>query len=649
MTESKTRARMKLIAGLVAFMFAALTTRLWYLQVLATDQFTQEASQNEIRTVPIEPLRGKILDRTGNVLVDNRPSTVILVDRLGMQDRGDEVLFRLSNLLHIPVSELLDRLGSVKYLPYQPVPVAEDVTKQQVFYIEEHRDLFPGVSYELKAVRNYPEGTTAAHLLGYVGEISSEQLKEKAFAGYQQGETVGKAGVEAVYEPYLHGVDGVRKIQVNAQGRVLDDDFGSLQPKAGDNLVLSIDEHVQQLSERSLALGLDAAHHVFDRTNGYLKATGGAVIVMDPRNGQVLAMASNPTYDPSVFLGGIGYRESQGLDLCFPGKPCPKPSHNNPLLDRAIQGLYPGGSTFKPFVAMSALRDLPNFATVNGHYDCPGVYFVPTDPTHRPFHNWEPASLGYLSIPEALVISCDTVFYQFGFQFWLKYRHTGQEVFQKDLSDMGFGRPTGVDLPGEQAGRVPTEQYMHQLYKEHPKVFGRYYGWLPGFSLNLAIGQGNLLLTPMQLAVAYSAIANGGRLFAPRLGLQVQTPDGRLVKRIPSEVTGRLPVSQSVIAYIRNALTGVPVSGTAAAAFAGFPLDRIPVAAKTGTADITGYQPFSWFAAMAPAGNPRYVVVALVEQGGHGSTTAAPVVRRILEGLFGIRTSNKLQAGNVVD
>src|SRR5439155_6773770 len=227
---------------------------------------------------------------------------------------------------------------------------------------------------------------------GYVGEISSEQLKEKAFAGYQQGQTVGKAGVESVYERYLHGVDGVRKIQVNAQGRVLDDDFGSLQPKAGDNLVLSIDEHVQQLSERSLALGLDAAHHVFDRTNGYLKATAGAAIVMDPRNGQVLAMASNPTYDPAVWTGGLTTKEAHTLDLCgFQEKHCPRPSHGLPLLNRVSQASYPPGSTFKPFVALAALKD--HYATQNGQYACPSEYTVPGDTSGTVFHNWSPTSL----------------------------------------------------------------------------------------------------------------------------------------------------------------------------------------------------------------------------------------------------------------
>src|SRR5205823_2970632 len=252
MTESRTRTRLKVLAGLVVFMFAALTTRLWFLQVLATDQFSLQASQNQVRLVPIEPLRGLILDRTGKVLVGNRASTVVLVDRKAMVGREDEVLFRLSKLLDVPVGDILDRLDSQRYLPYQPIPVAEDVAKEKVFYIREHPELFPGVSYELAALRDYPNGDLAAHILGYVGEISSDQLDEPAFRGYRPGEVVGKAGVEATYEKELQGKRGIRELQVNAQGKVLDEDFGVTPPKPGDNVELSIDVGVQKLAERSL-------------------------------------------------------------------------------------------------------------------------------------------------------------------------------------------------------------------------------------------------------------------------------------------------------------------------------------------------------------------------------------------------------------
>src|SRR5438128_1650697 len=289
MTESKTRVRLKVMAALVVVMLAALTTRLWFLQVLASPKFVKLANDNQVRLVPIEPLRGEILDRNGKVLVGNRSSTVVLVDRRGMLGQEDQVLFRLSNLVHVPVSDMLDQLNSVKYLPYQPVPVAQDVPQQTIFYLEEHHDQFPGVSYEVDPIRSYPDGSLASHLLGYVLPISADQLKEKAFAGYRPGELVGYSGIEAFYERLLHGTPGRREIQVNAQGTVLDENFGVQDPVPGDNLVLSIDGNVQRLAEKSLSLGIRLARQTYDSASGKdYRATGGAVVVMDPKTGRVV-------------------------------------------------------------------------------------------------------------------------------------------------------------------------------------------------------------------------------------------------------------------------------------------------------------------------------------------------------------------------
>lgn len=655
---------MRVLAALSAFMFAALVTRLWFLQVLASEQFSKLADQNQVRLVPLQPLRGLVLDRNGNILVGNRASTIVLIDRLGMKGQDEQVLFRLSNLLHVPVQDILDRLNSVKYLPYQPVPVAEDVPKEAIFYIEEHKqDLFPGVSYEVGSVRDYPQGDLAAHILGYVGEVSDKQLQQRQFHHYRPGEIVGKAGIEATFEPELHGTDGIRGIQVNAQGLVLDEDFGSQAATPGDNVVLSIDDKAQRLAESSLAAGIELARHTADRNSGkFLAATGGAVIVMNPNNGQVLAMASNPSYDPRIFLGGLNYREARRLDLCYPGRPCPKkPTHNNPLLNRAIQGLYPAGSTFKPFVATAALKE--RIATMKGKYSCPAYYVAPVDITHHHFNNWSPYNYGMMSLPEALVASCDTVFYAYGYNFWLKYHRSGDanDVFQRDLRLMGFARKTGIDLPDEQIGLIPDYAYVKRLYESDPRFYGscqkapngktscKFPGWLPGDSIELAIGQGYLQVTPMQLAAAYSAIANGGTIYAPHLGWKIQSPDGDVIREIGKQATGSLPITRRQVLFIRNALKGVTRVGTASSAFLGFPLGSIPVAGKTGTADIVPQQPYSWFAAMAPADHPKYVVVALVEQGGHGATTAAPIVRRVLEGLFGLPTGGPLRAGQVVD
>jgi penicillin-binding protein 2 len=275
------------------------------------------------------------------------------------------------------------------------------------------------------------------------------------------------------------------------------------------------------------------------------------------------------------------------------------------------------------------------------------VYEVPGDTSHTEFHNWNPVNTGYLTLTSALIQSCDTFFYQLGYKFWQAYVHSGYQVdtgkggtefMQSDLSKMGFGKTTGVDLPLEAKGIMPTNAYKRALEKEAPKVYGKL-PWQPGDNVNMAIGQGFMTVTPIELATAYSAIANGGKLYEPRVAWKIESPDGKVVRIVRPTQDGRLPISRQEVAYLRNALTGVTrPGGTAAPAFAGFPLSTIPVAGKTGTADIVGKQPYSWFAAMAPANNPKYVVVVMVEQGGHGGTTAAPVARRILQGLFDLNT-----------
>lgn len=648
---------MKVLAALVAFMFAALTTRLWFLQVLASEEFLELADQNQVRLVPTDPLRGQILDRQGSVLVGNRPSRVILVDKQEMEGREEEVLLRLSELLDVPVSDFVDRLNSVKYLPYQPIPVAEDVQKQDIFYIEEHPREFPGVTFEVDSLRSYPEGKLAAHVLGYVGEISDEQLLEDpSYRGYRPGQVVGKGGVEATYEDDLFGESGLRELLVNAQGVVLHPQFRQRHPVPGNNVVLSIDTEIQLLSERILQQGITMARNLRHEESGkYFEAPGGAVIVMNPRNGQVLALASNPTYDPAIFLGGLSGKEALQLDLCLRTRGlCPPPTHNSPLLNRGIQGEYPAGSTFKPFIAAGALKQ--GFAKVNGNFNCPSAWYAPVDPTKHLFHNWEPISRGFISLPEALVVSCDTVFYQLGYRYWLRYNRSGptesgahREFMQEDLEQMGFGRQTGIDLPAEQAGLTPDFEYVERVFEENKKVYGKFYGWLPGDAVNLSIGQGFLQVTPIQMAMGFSALANGGTLYEPHVGLRIERPDGQLVRHIGKRAVGRLPIPRRQVLFIRNALRGVTERGTAAGAFSGFPLSEIPVAGKTGTADIIPQQPYSWFAAMAPADDPKYVVVAMVEQGGHGSTTAAPIVRRVLEELFGIPVAGKLRAGTVED
>ena len=640
MTDGRVPARLRWLALFCVLMFAALTARLWFIQVLAAGQYSLEARQNGIRIVQETAPRGRIYDRSGNLIVGNRASLTVTVNRQALGDQEESVLFRLSKLLKMPVKKLVAAINDPRYYPYTPVPVAADVPKSVEFEIAEHHKLYPGVATPLLPVRTYPDGSLAAQVLGYTGEISKSQLADPSFHGYSQGDIVGQTGVEATYEQWLQGTKGEVKYKVSSSGRNLGQ-FGSEQaPVPGDDVVLSIDSKIQRLAQRSLQLGMQAARHTYDTTSKRdFAADAGAVVVMDPHSGQILAMASSPTYDPRIAIDGFSTKEWRDLN---------NPAGHYPLLNRAIgSGLtaYPPGSTFKPFVALSALRR--GIASPYGSYDCPAQYHVPGDP-NTVFDNWDPVNAGFISLAHALTVSCDTVFYGFGWQDWLSYARSGpgpsggelsnyrgrKEWLQDDLRTFGFGRATGIDIPSEYTGRIPDPAWKAQIHKQNPTAFP-YSLWLPGDYINMSIGQGDTLVTPLQLADAYSAIANGGTVWVPHVGLEVRRPGGHVVRRIRPRRAGRLPFSRTDLAYVRDALATVPEgNGTAAVAFRGFPLSQVPVAGKTGTAEVSPHQPDSWFAAMAPANDPKYVIVCLVEQGGHGATTAAPVVRNILEGLF---------------
>jgi len=627
--------RLRVLATLCAFMFAALGVRLWFVQVLNAQAAKDQAQRNGIRLVAVPAPRGRILDRSGDVLVDNRPSLVVTVNRQEVGDREESVLFRLSKVLHTPVRDLLARLNDPRYYPYTPIPVAFDVSKRVAFYLGEHASRFQGVETPTLTVRDYPDGDLAAHVLGYTGQISADQLKDPRFHDYGQQDVVGKSGVEASYEQFLQGHKGEEKLLVNSAGKTLKA-IGGRNARPGDDVVLSIDTDIQKLAEESLHLGIQAAHA------DTLPATAGAVIVMDPNNGQILAMASYPTFDPAFFVKGFTARQYRDT--------FEKPGEHQPLFDRAIQGTYPAGSTFKPFVALSALNH--GIASETGYYSCPASYEVPGDTSHTIFENWAfPESFGTISLPTALVISCDTVFYQFGYKFWLDYLVGGkqEQLLQNDLRRFGFGHPTGVDLASENAGVIPDPKWKSEHFK--PTTEDPYADvWKPGDLVNMSVGQGNVAVTPLQMAAAYSAIANGGKVYRPHVGLRIQRPDGRVVRSIKPAVDDHLPFSKQQLFFIRQSLMGVvsDPSGTAGFAFRGFPFGEVSVAGKTGTAEVAPFVPYSWFAAMAPVEDPKYVVVALVEQGGHGSQTAAPVVRRILEGLFGLPLSNPV-TGQVQD
>ncbi len=623
MTDARIGRRMTALAAAIAFAFAALVTRLWFLQVLAAEEYRERAAGNSVRLIPIPAARGRILDRNGEPLVDNRRTVVITIERNEVRDEA-VLLDQLAELLDTTTINLEERLNDPDFLPFQPVPVYEGAPEPVAIYIKEHADEFPGVDFEEVGVRRYVHGALAPHVLGYLGEISPDELLDPSFAHVRPGQLVGRGGVEQQYERFLRGRDGLQKQEVDAQGEV-QANLGREEPAPGDDLVLSIDADIQDLAQDTLETAVTQARaSVFDEeTASYVKATAGAVVVMDPDDGHVLAMASYPTYDPRVFLGGFTQREFDALK---------RPSANFPLSNRAIAGQYPAGSTFKPFVAAAAIR--AGYARPEGFYPCPAEFRVPGDESGTVFHNWEDVDRGGISFSEALIRSCDTVFYNWGLKFWTERGARG-DFFQHHIRRWGFGHLSGIDIPGETEGRVPDARWKQDVNAAYPNLFPEP-TWLPGDNINMSIGQGDLLVTPLQMAVAYSALANGGTLYRPQIAVRVQRPDGTQVRRFEGERIGRVPATHAALTAISNALRGVVSSpaGTATTAFAGFSLSSYPVAAKTGTAEVHGKQPHSWFAAFAPANDPEFVVVAVVEEGGHGSQVAAPIVRRVLEGLL---------------
>lgn len=628
-----TRLRLAFLGAIFASMIATLILRLWFLQVLNHADYVEEAQQNQVRFVPEEPARGDILDRNGKVLVTNGASLVVSIRRNELTNEDEQMLLgRLSALLGVPPEQLAERLKDKTLLPFTPIPVAEGITEDQVTFIREHQDQFPSVITESRPVRIYPNQILAAHLLGYLGEIDPHQLNDPRYESYRPGSIVGRGGIEYAYERDLHGKEGLLKLEVDSSGEVRRS-LGRRDPKRGYDLVTTIDLRVQQIVEESLAQGLDKARTIYHEETGkkYLAPAGGAV-VLDPRNGEIIAMASFPTYDPASFVGGISRAEFDVLSK----------DPANPMLNRVIQTAHPPGSTFKTVTAAAALET--GRATPNGKYDCPASQRY-ADTT---FRNWKAANSGMMTLVQALADSCDTVFYPWGFQFYRDFRASKgeDEVLQRYARAFGFGAKTGVELPFESAGRVPDEDWLKTMHSKFPVAFP-YATWLPGYTVNMSIGQGDVLASPLQVANSYAAIANGGVLHQPHVGLRLLDGD-KVVRSIKPDKPRTLNVNQQNLETIRAGLEAVTNYGTAAGAFSGFPLNMVSVASKTGTADIGNKQPFAWFAAYAPSRNPQYVVAVMLEEGGHGGETAAPIARRILEGIFNL-TMSEITLGAAVD
>jgi penicillin-binding protein 2 len=631
------RLRLSMLAVVAVALFASLFARLYDLQVVGSSSYQVQAEANRVRTVQVPAPRGRILDRNGKVLVDNRVAVVVELDRNKFGDLDPKqrltLLDRLSHELTaaghpITAKEINDRLADQRYSRYAPVPIATDVPETLKIYIEEHEELFPAVEVERTAVRDYPYGTLAAPLLGYVGKINDQELalvKGEKAKPYTLNDDIGKTGVEASFEPYLRGTPGIRRIEVDAKGdpvRVISEQ----PPKPGDDLVLSLDVNLQALAEQKLQEGMaDARARPPGRDGFPNKATTGAVVVEDPNNGQILAMASNPTYDPTIFVDGVDAREWAYLN---------DPANHYPLNNWAIQGQWAPGSNFKPFVGYAALKS--GLMTPDTVFYDSGGYQIPGCTGLKCFRsNAGGNAYGAVTISRALTVSSDAFFYNVGAQFWLQRdRLGGDEGLQGYLKAFGLGDRTGVALPGESGGRLPgptwRRDYCEKTNCPDPV-------WRTGDNVNLGVGQGDVLVTPLQLANAYATLANGGTRYVPQVALRAQAyQTGKVTKRFAAKVAGKVDLPPAVRQPLIDGLTGVPINGTAARPFSGFPLDKFPVAGKTGTAQVAGKADTAWFSAFAPLPAPKYQTTAMVEESGFGATSAAPVVRAIYDVLAGV-------------
>ena len=654
------RRRLVVLYALAAAMLVSLGGRLYYLQVMNNTSFTKLAEQNQTRDVIVPAVRGQILDDVGNQLITNKTALVVSVDMMTLnQEPGGAapVLRRLAPLLGMSYTKLSEQTrlctkgvpqpcwaGS----PYQPIPVDQNVSDQVALQVMEEQKAFPGVTAQVQPVINYPApyGANPAQVLGYLQPITPQEIASRHLpvTGFSGVDLVGQAGLEAQYDSQLRGQAGTQVVSVNAAGDVTGT-VSQTQPTTGDDLATSINAQIQADVQNALA---GAIHRSRAAGNA---ANQGAAVVMTT-TGRVVAMASYPDYNPGVWTGGISQQEFNDLFGTKDGEP---------IINWAAQGQYAPGSTFKVTTTAAAVA---NGYPLDGLYSCPASFSIGS----QKYLNDGNPNLGDMTFATALIQSCDTVYYQLGYNLYLgdnpkANNSTGpnapiQKTQKMELA-WGFGQSTGVDLPAESDGSIPTRQWLYYLWKDNAHTgqnwckYGKQNGsyiqqieyqdcqngwqWEPGQAAIAAIGQGYVTVTPLQLANAYAALANGGTLYSPRIGEALISPTtGQVVQKINPPVIRHLPVSGNTLAYIRNALAGVVTQGTAAGAFSGFPLNQVCVAGKTGTAQLFGKNATSVFASFAPCNHPKYVVVVMVPDSGYGADVAAPAVRQIWDSIYGL-------------
>jgi penicillin-binding protein 2 len=611
--------------------FAVLLLRLWALQVLSGAKYVDQAAANSFRTVRVQAPRGEILDSSGVPLVTNQPATAIELwpgDLPKVYTKRYAELRALAHATRVPLYQIAAGIKERRDANdlVTPVTVRESANNSMVDYLYEHASQFPGVTTWRTYIRHYPYHDLAAQLLGYVGEISSAELKAHPKQGYAPGDEIGQSGVEASFDTYLRGVAGSARMHIDALGRPRSGLEATTLAKPGNNVRLTIDLKLQEAAEKALQYGIHLA-----QANKQWYARGGAIVALNPTDGSILAMASSPTYDPSVYAGHVTNQQLADAGLT----PKTAAAKNTPSLDRAISGLYPPGSTFKPVTAIAAMEE--HMLTPSEYLPCTGTYSSPQDRSHRTFHNWDPDVDEGMDLTTALAESCDTYFYRVGNEFYNLPADRGQPL-QRWARAFGFGSRTGVDVGPEASGLVPTIAWRQQHFTDAVDKL-----WKPGDSIELAVGQGDLLATPLQMARLYAALANGGKLVTPHVVEDVESPNGAPVPVPPTPAPKPLGIDPAAIQVVDQGLwAGTHLSvGTSYGVFGTFP---VAIAGKTGTAQkvvsLPGYlgvQNQSWWCGYGPYASPSIVVCAVIENGGYGGDAAAPAAAQLLASYFHVR------------
>jgi penicillin-binding protein 2 len=590
--------RIAVFGGFALVLFAILFFRLWTLQVVNGEEYLAEANNNRTREYRVPAPRGEILDRDGEVLVDNRTSLALQINPRKLPAEEDErraELRRLGDLAGMSLRRIRRTMREeLAEAPAAPVTLRSDVGRYLVYYLQENQDRFPGVEVRRVFVRDYPLGTLAAHLFGNVGEVSEEQLKEDRYRDLQPGDVVGKEGVESQYDEVLRGRPGATVIQVDSMGRPTPGGrLKEVDPTPGENLRLTIDSSLQEAGDAALSeAGLN-----------------GAYVAMDVGDGAVLAMGSNPTFDPTTLISPT----QAEVDELY------RDPVNSPLTNRAIAGAYPTGSTFKPITSIAALASgevTPSeIIEDDGAFTLGGITF----------ENAGGVAHGEIAMEEALEVSSDVYYYTLGDRMF------PGNALQQWAHRLGIGRKTGIDLPGEEPGLLPSRAWHEELRREGLALEDR--PWSAGDNVNLSVGQGSLQADPLQMAVAYAAIANGGTVPTPHVGLRVEDAAGRVMREFEPKPARQVPIEPEWRQTILDGLHAAAQSpgGTSYDVFGGFP---IPVAGKTGTAERPPYGDQSWYVVLAPYPDPEIVVAVTFEEGGFGAETAAPAALKILSEHF---------------